>query len=178
MGFGPFSTDTNTVQQTLNNAQTASQSGNAIGATIGNRTLGAGSHGNITGDVRVRGGGKGSTTVFNVQTPDEAAIAAVMDASHVTGAVALAALDANQKLSTQAIGFANLNASEAFQALAQLGSQTIVAQAGGSPGDINAANQISTGQVNAWNNLTKNQKLAIGVAGSVLAAIVVYKLVS
>jgi len=119
MGGNFFSTKSAT--QTALNKQLAIQGGSgftaAIGADSARAALGGG---NITGDINAGAGAHDS-----IVTADPA--------------VAMAALEANQAVSTQAIGFANVNAQTALQTLQSLGNTLAGVATVNTPANLAAA---------------------------------------
>lgn len=163
MGMGGIgSSESNSVEQTFTNAQATTQTGNVVGATSGSRLgggaqFGVGSAG--TSGNRIHGGGRDSVTNVSINNTSS-------DPS-----VVMAALEANQATSNQAIGYANSNAMEAFDILRQLGTQAQVQSAGGTAGDI------LTSQGNALTGTAStsiNNKVIYGaIAAIVVVAIVI-----
>jgi hypothetical protein len=88
---------------------------------------------------------------------------------------ALAAINANQQLSTQAISFANINANQALQAVQTLAAQLPTVSAGGNPAEL-LMEQIPASEnaieSQSWLSLHKGRITIAIIAGLAVAGII------
>jgi len=144
--------------QTQHQLQVAASDGLAYGGASGKESVGGGGTGNITGGLKA----VGVFTQVNTTT-DHSAIASSM-------ALGMASLQANQELSTLAVGYANQNSSQALQALQQIGTQAQVAAAGGSPAEVSGATTTTPETVGLFDT-----KTIIAIAALIGGLLLVYK---
>jgi hypothetical protein len=168
--MGLFGVDANKVQQSSISAQATSQEGTVFGAVTGKGSVGAASSGNILGGIAA-----GAHSTINVQTPDAAAIAAVSDIAHSNAALSLAALQANQDLSTLSVSYANQNANTALETLQQLGTQLQIGAVGGTASDIADVAGTYTGDSPAPASNTGKIVIAVIAIAAVTALVFFYK---
>lgn len=182
MGFGPFGGDKNKIAQTTYNAQAAAQTGNAYGAAIahGNKSISTAAGGQSIqyGAISAKGG-KGSSNVINITTPDAAAITLADHTVAYNASLSHDALEANQSLAALAISYANINAQGALQTLQALGTQSNVISAGGSAADVNGAAQSYFGdatQAGSGFFAPENRtKIAIAIAAALISGYILYR---
>jgi len=144
--------------QTQHQLQVGVESGVGYGGASGKGAIGGGSTGNITGGVK----GVGVFTQVNTMT-DHSAVASSL-------ALGQDALKANQELSTLAVGYASQNASQALQALQQIGTQAQVAAAGGTAAEVAGATTTTPGTVGVFDN-----KTLLAIAALIGGLFLVYK---
>src|SRR5690349_18219820 len=92
-------------KQTQNQLQVAAASGPAYGGAVGKGAVAAGSMGNVTGGIKTGAGGS-----VNLSFVDPGAFHLAESALNSNAITSMAALQANQELSTLAVGYANQNA--------------------------------------------------------------------
>jgi len=131
-GIFGFDATTNKTTQNTVNQQATSQYGDVTGGTsdssIGSKGAGIGAKSKITS---AKGGSVG-IHIENTTLDSDLAKAALSDNT----TLALSSLQKMQDLSTLAVGYSQVNATNALLTLQQLGQNAQVIQAGGSPADV------------------------------------------
>jgi len=144
--------------QTQHQLQVGVSDGVGYGGASGKAAIGGGGMGNITGGLKAVG-------VFT-QVNTMSDFGAVASGERIS----IAALQANQELSTLAIGYANQNAGQAMLALQDIGTKAQVSAAGGSPAEVAGSMTTTPGTVGLFDT-----KTIIAIAALIGGLFLVYK---